>query len=58
MKLYEVPDDSYIKIIDEEIKIPICAPQLKTNDTIWFGHIDGMYSYCKDKDCNLVHIAA
>lgn len=58
MKLYEVPDDSYIKIIGKEISTPICAPQLKTDDIIWFGHIDGMYSYCKDKDGNLVHLAA
>jgi hypothetical protein len=57
MKLYEVPNNSYIRIIDKEIKIPVCALQLKTNDIIWFGHIDGMYSYCKDKDNNVVHLA-
>ena len=24
----------------------------------FFDHIDGMYSYCKDKDGNIVHYAA
>lgn len=57
MKLYEVPNNSKIRITDKDIKIPVCAPQLKKGDILWFGHIDGMYSYCKDKDGNLVHIA-
>lgn len=58
MKLYDVPNDNKIRIIDKNIKVPITAPELKTGDILWFGHIDGMYSFCKDKNNNLVHLAA
>lgn len=32
MKLYTIPRNSYVKLEDGEI--------------VFFGHIDGMYSYC------------
>lgn len=44
MKLYNVPRKSYVKTEDGEI--------------LFFDHIDGMYSYCLDKDKNVVHLAA
>jgi len=44
MKLYDVPPNSTIRIDEHWI--------------LEFHHIDGMYSYCKDKDGNVVHLAA
>jgi len=43
MKLYEVPRKSYIRLDD---------------DTFFFDHVDGMYSYCLDMKGNVVHLAA
>lgn len=43
MKLYEVPRNSKIVFDGEEF---------------FFHHIDGMYSFCTDKDNNIVHLAA
>ena len=43
MKLFEVPKYSRIKVGGMELD---------------FHHIDGMYSYCTDKDGKVRHIAA
>ena len=48
--------DKFI-IIDEETKVPVCAPDAEKGKVYWFGHIDGMYSYCKDGE-DIVHFAA
>lgn len=48
MKLYEVPNKSLIKYVDEN-----------NNPHIWyFDHIDGAYSFCLDHAGNPVHLAA
>jgi len=44
MKLYDVPPNSTIRIDEHWI--------------LDFHHVDGMYSYCTDKDGNVVHLAA
>jgi len=44
MKLYDVPRNSKIRIDEHWI--------------LHFHHVDGMYSYCTDKDDNVVHLAA
>jgi hypothetical protein len=43
MKLYEVPRKTYI-IFEGEV--------------IYFDHIDGAYSYCKDLKGNIIHLSA
>lgn len=43
MKLYNIPNNSYIKI---------------DGDVLYFVHIDGAYSFCKDMRGNIVHLAA
>jgi hypothetical protein len=43
MKLYDVPRNTRIKVEDLELD---------------FHHIDGMYSYCKTDDGEVVHLAA
>jgi len=58
MELYKVPKNSKIKIIDKDVKNPPASLPQKAGDVLNFSHIDGMYSYCTDKDDNVVHIAA
>lgn len=57
-KLYELRKGAYFKIIDEELKVPVAHDEVDTDDTYWFGHIDGMYSFCKDSNGKVVHFAA
>lgn len=45
MKLYEVPPQSYIKLVPD-------------GDLFFFDHVDGMYSLCYDKDKNRLHLSA
>ena len=57
MKLYDLKEGDKFRIIDEDAKVPPGAPQAESKKVYWFGHIDGMYSFCKDgKD--IVHFAA
>ena len=59
MKLFDVPRETYVKILDEKVKLPIGNyPDQQKNDVLLFDHIDGMYSYCTDIDDNLIHLAA
>jgi hypothetical protein len=57
MKLYDLKKGSKFRIIDDETRVPVGAPEAKADKVYWFGHIDGMYSYCKDGD-DVVHFAA
>jgi hypothetical protein len=45
MKLYEVPKNTYIKIVG-------------IDEYYYFDHVDGMYSYCTDIDGNIIHLSA
>ena len=56
--LYELQKGDKFKIVDDEIKIPPIHDALDLATEYWFGHIDGMYSYCKDSNGNPVHLAA
>lgn len=64
MKLYDVPNKSYVRISGGDPKVPPAAPHIKSNDLIFFDHIDGMYSYCLEVDPDTLefgevcHIAA
>tara|TARA_B100000287_G_scaffold324106_1_gene308188 strand:- start:630 stop:833 length:204 start_codon:yes stop_codon:yes gene_type:complete len=57
MKLYEVPRNSKIRIIDEDVMSPWGAKSVNTGDVLDFHNIDGMYSLSYDEDKNPVHIA-
>ena len=46
MKLYEVPRNTLVRTIGDQ------------SFEVLFDHIDGMYSYCTDKEGNVVHLAA
>lgn len=58
MKLYDVPRETFVKVL-EDVHVPVgCAP-IKAGETIFFDHIDGMYSFCMDKDKkHILHLAA
>ena len=47
MKLYELPRYTYFTLKDDPDK-----------NELFFDHVDGMYSYCKDKDSNVIHLPA
>jgi hypothetical protein len=55
MKLYEVPRNTNIRIL-EETQVPIGSKKPPTE--LMFHHVDGMYSLCSDENGNIVHIAA
>lgn len=57
MKLYELKKGDKFRIVDEEPRVPVGAPDAEYEKVYWFGHIDGMYSFCKDGD-EVVHFAA
>jgi len=51
VKLYEVPNNSRIRVLD-----------WKDNNGNYkeynFHHLDGAYSYCKDDNGDVIHLAA
>lgn len=55
MKLYNVPNRTWVKILGEPT-IPPAAPI--PDEVVFFDHIDGMYSYCKNQDGEVVYLAA
>lgn len=57
MKLYDLKKGDKFTIIDEEVKVPVAHAEPEAGKVYLFGHIDGMYSYCKDGD-DVVHFAA
>ncbi len=58
MKLYNVPRGSKIRVVSKEVTIPVASQPAATGDVLDFEQMDGMYSYCRDKDGNVVHLAA
>lgn len=56
--LYELNKGDKFKIIDDNLKVPVAHDEVDLAAEYWFGHIDGMYSYCKDMTGNVVHFAA
>lgn len=57
MKLYEVPQKSYVLVVGSSMAPP-GAVDNKEGDVLYFYHIDGMYSYCKDEEGNIRHLPA
>ena len=58
MKLYDVPRETYVKVL-EDVHVPPGSPEIKKGSVIFFDHIDGMYSLCFDeKKENIIHVAA
>lgn len=58
MKLYDVPRETFVRLM-EDSWVPPGHPPLKAGDVVFFDHIDGMYSFCMDKEKkNIMHLAA
>lgn len=57
MKLYDVPNNSRIRVIDDDPSRPV-GDTSPLGEVLSFHHIDGMYSYCKTDDGETVHLAA
>jgi hypothetical protein len=57
MKLYDVPRNTKVRIIQSEGPPPD-GLSVADNEIIDFKHIDGMYSYCKNSQGEVVHLKA
>ena len=57
MKLHDCPRDCFVRILKPE-EPPPGMVGFTAGEIIWFGQIDGMYSYCKDSENNVVHLKA
>ena len=47
MKLYEVPNKTWVKSIEPDCEVKF-----------FFDHLDGMYSFCLDEEGKVVHYSA
>lgn len=56
-KLYNVKPKTWVMPI-EKTSVPPEAREVSIGEPIFFDHIDGMYSYCKDIYGKVVHLAA
>lgn len=56
-KLYEVPRNTWVKVIGST-NTPPGALAIIEEEEVLFKHIDGMYSYCKNKQDEVVHLPA
>lgn len=56
MKLYQVPNNTLVRVLKEE-SVPPGATPLPEGTIVKFHHIDGMYSLCT-KDEEVVHLKA
>lgn len=57
MKLYEVPRNTRVRVIEAPAPPPDSL-SVDVGQEVMFHHIDGMYSYCVDDHCNVVHLKA
>jgi hypothetical protein len=58
MKLYDVPRETYVRVL-EDVYVPPGCPPIPAGETVFFDHIDGMYSFCMDKKKeHILHLAA
>ena len=57
MKLYNVKPQTWVRIISNN-KNPIASIPTQEGDIVFFDHLDGAYSYCRNKDGHIVHLGA
>ena len=57
MKLYNVPRKTWVRLYEDQ-QGPLGHHNFLLGDELFFDHVDGMYSYCKDVDGNIVHLPA
>ena len=57
MKLYDCERNRWVRPV-VEASAPPSARVVDVGEPVLFHHTDGMYSYCHDKDNNVVHLPA
>ena len=57
LKLYEVPARTWVMLV-EDGHVPPSHRSMSAGEAVFFDHLDGMYSYCKDINGNVVHLNA
>lgn len=57
MKLYEAGKGVRIRVLGENNVAP-GSKSVNVGDELYLVNLDGMYSYCKDKDGQIVHLVA
>jgi hypothetical protein len=57
MKLYDLKRGQKLRIVADS-KTPPAHRELKSDEVLKFGHIDGMYSLCYDQSGQYVHPVA
>ena len=56
MKLYDVPNDTNIRIASDAMTPPVHR-EFMDGEVLRFHHLDGMYSLCTDSCGQIVHLA-
>lgn len=57
MKLYNVPRNTLVRVIEQEVPPP-GALAIDVGQCVLFKHVDGMYSYCLTETNEVVHLKA
>jgi len=57
MKLYNVKPQTWVRIISNN-KNPIASIPTQEGELIFFDHLDGAYSFCRNENGHLVHLGA
>jgi len=57
MKLYDVPRKTWV-VVQANTDGPVASHNFAEKEEIFFDHLDGMYSFCKDKEGMVVHLPA
>jgi hypothetical protein len=56
MKLYEVPNNTRIRVITKAVTPPF-GKVADPGDELLYHHPDGMYSYCTNDNGDVIHLA-
>ena len=56
-KLFDIPNNTWVRIISQEVPPP-GGMAVDVGQEVFFHHVDGMYSFCSDRECNTVHLKA
>ena len=59
MQLHEVPNNTKVRIVPNQeggTQHPPSHREFEAEEVLMFSHIDGMYSFCRDMNGNVVHL--
>lgn len=56
-QLYEMPNRTWVRILDNVARRPP-GDNAPLSERIFFDHLDGMYSYCKTENGDVIHLVA